>query len=107
MCTEQQHHEILALLAEITTLCTHRPPIDKTFQISSSQPYIVDYQERKHIYIWLPSVSLTLSFDDYGTGMVQAQVWTNIAMPPGVRIFAPNNATTTPIMVRCTDEMVP
>jgi hypothetical protein len=84
-----------------------RKPVFKEYQISSSNPYIVDYQERKHIFLWLPSTSLTLSFEDYGQGTVQAQVWTNIGMPVGTRVLAVGQVANTPIFVCCTDEVIP
>lgn len=107
MCDDAIHHEHLKKLCLIEEILRHRTPIDLTVQISAAQPWFVDYHNRKHIFLWLPTSALSLSFEDYGTGTVQQQVWTNIGMPPGTRIFAPGNATTTPIMIRCTDEVIP
>jgi hypothetical protein len=113
MCDEllarARHHEQLDTLKQIERLLmstAYHPPIDDVFQISSTKPYVLDYQERKHVFLWLPSTSLTLSFEDYGTGIVSAQVWVNIGMPVGIRIFAPlvTLGATTPIYIRCTNE---
>jgi len=82
------------------------PPLDQTYQISSFNSYVVDYRERKHIYIWLP-VTQTLSIEEYGSGSVPGQQWVNIGIRPGVRITAPNvTSGTVTMIVRCTDEQV-
>lgn len=106
-----RHHEQLDTLKQIERLLlsqAYQPPIDDVFQISSSKPYVLDYQERRHVFLWLPATSLTLSFEDYGTGIVSAQLWVNIGMPTSTRIFAPLLTTgTTPIFIRCTNEVIP
>ncbi len=61
-------------------LIAGRPPIFSVEQLSSTRPYIIDYKERKHVYIWLPSSSLALSF----------------AITSG----------TTPMYIKCTDEVI-
>ena len=82
------------------------PPLDQTFQISAIAPYRVDYRERAHIFIWLPT-SLTLSIEDYGTGIVPAQQWINIAIKAGTFVFAPLvTSGTATFIVRCTDEVI-
>lgn len=106
-----RHHQQWDTLKQIGRLLlstAKHPPIDDVFQISSSKPYVLDYQERRHVFLWLPSSSLQLSFEDYGTGTVSAQLWVNLGMPSGIRIFAPLvTTTTTPIYIRCTDEVIP
>ena len=82
-------------------------PEDQMYMISATKAYVLDYKERKHLYMWLPTSSLTLSFEDYGSGVVQAQVWVNIGFPQGLQVLAPNNATNVPIFIRCTDEVIP
>jgi hypothetical protein len=108
---ERLHQEKMTLLREIQTWFRKtfeiRPPQDKTVGISASNPYIVDYQGRKHVFIWFPSTATTLSFEDFGTGTVQPQVWTNLGMPEGLRVLAPNNSTPVIMMVRCSDEVIP
>ena len=98
---------ILDALTRIDKLLTPRDPIDTLHMISSSNAYILDYRERKHIYFWLPSTALTLSFGDYGSGLVQAQVWTNIGFPAAVPVLATGQVANTPIFVKCTDEVIP
>lgn len=86
----------------------NRHPIFLTVEISVSKPWIVDYQNRKHLFLWNPATSaITLSFEDYGSGPVASQQWINIGMPPGTRVLAPNNATNTPLLLVCTDEVIP
>ena len=84
-----------------------RTPEDQMYMVSATKAYVLDYKERSHIFLWLPTSSLTLSFEDYGSGVVQAQVWVNIGFPQGLQVLAPNNATNTPIFIRCTDEVMP
>lgn len=98
------------VVRQLKEIIVGRPAIDlPTTFISSTQFWTIDYKERKHVFIWLP-VSATLSFEDWGSGTVQAQVWVNIGIPAGVRVFAPNNVQATnplQINVRCTDEVIP
>ncbi len=107
-----RHHETLDTLKQIERLLlslARQEPIDRMVAISSTQPYVINYQERKHVYLWLPSSSLQLSFEDYGTGTVSAQIWVNLGMPQGIRVYAPTitaPGVTTPIYVRCTDEVI-
>lgn len=106
MCTEHEH-KLEQRLADIEKKLETRTPQDATAPISATLAWPLDYKERKHVYIWL-NASATLSFGDYGSGNVQAQVWTNIGMRPGTPVLAPN-AGATPIIlqIRCTDEIIP
>ena len=98
-CPEKCMHH---LLEEVR----RRSHIDQTYQISSSQAYIVDYKQRKHIYIWSPT-AISLTIEDYGTGSIPAQQWINIGIRDGCFVTAPAvTSGTTPLMVRCTDEVV-
>lgn len=84
------------------------PAIDQTVQISATQPWVVDYHERQHVFMWLPGNALTLSFEDYGSGVVNPQNWVNLGVPTGIRVFAPQiTSGTTPIMLRFTDSIIP
>src|SRR5690242_14063588 len=69
-----------------------REPIDQSVFISAQRPWIVDYRNRKHCFLWLPSTALTLSFEDYGSGVVQPQTWVNLGIQPGIRVFAVGQA---------------
>jgi hypothetical protein len=105
MCTEGEHktHKLLDTIRE---LIDGRPPLDDHVVISSVKPWNVDYKERKHVFIWLPTTQ-TLSFEEYGTGTVQAQVWINLGMPHGIKVLAPSATGTVDMMIRCTDEEIP
>lgn len=96
--------DALKLIAD--NINENREPIDNTLVASNTQPWIVDYRNRKHIFLWFPTAQ-TLSFDDYCTGPVQAQVWMNIGMPQGTRMFITNATGPTEFMVRWTDEVIP
>ncbi len=102
MCTDQQHKEKIDLLQDIAG----RPPIDDHVTISAVKPWYVDYRERKHVFIWLP-VTQTLSFEEFGSGTVQAQIWINLGMPKGIKMLAPNSSTLIDVMIRCCDEELP
>jgi hypothetical protein len=83
-----------------------RSHIDQTFQIGANTPFVVDYRQRKHIFIWSPT-SISISVEDYGTGTIPAQQWINIGIKEGTQILAPAFTTsTTPLMVRWTDEVI-
>jgi hypothetical protein len=82
-----------------------REPIDKLVQINDTTPYIIDYRERKHIYLWSPNV-LTLSFEDFGTGSISPRVWNNLGMPSGIRVLTVGQTVLVPIFIRCTDESI-
>lgn len=105
MCTEGEH-KTHKLLEDLKTIIEGRPPIDEHVSISSVKPWNVDYKERKHIFIWLPTTQ-TLSFEEFGSGPVQAQVWVNLGMPAGTRVLAPNSSSLIDMMIRCTDEELP
>ena len=94
------------LLQQIIRNTQQKPPLDQTYQISAFAAYRVDYRERKHIYLWLPTAQ-TLSIEEYGSGLVAAQQWINIGIRAGSYIFAPNvTSGTITMIVRCTDEQV-
>src|SRR6266487_127528 len=108
LTTDEQILKQLDILNDyLHQIVVGRPPIFSVVQLSSTMPYVIDYQERRHVYIWLPSSSLALSFEDYGSGTVQAQVWTNLGLPEGIRVFATTQTSgTTPMYVKCTDEVI-
>src|SRR6266568_5706184 len=55
---EQILEQLELLHTNLHTLIEGRPPIFSVEQLSSTKPYIIDYKERKHLYIWLPSPHL-------------------------------------------------
>lgn len=72
----------------------------------SAIPYVVNYRNRRHIFIYNPGTTLTLT-DTAGEWKqtLNAQTWTNVSIPNGTRL----TATTGPavIKVKCTDEVIP
>lgn len=84
-----------------------REPIDKLLFVSTSQPFLVDYKNRKHLYIFSPS-GLTLSCQDIGTVTVNANVFMLFDLPAGTRCYvvAPTG-NPVQLFVRCTDELLP
>lgn len=96
------------LTAKITKIMLQeREPIDQTVYISSSQPWIVDRRGRKHAFLWIPGTALTLSFEDYGSGVVNAQQWINLGFPVGIRMFAVGQSSPVQVLLRFTDEEIP
>ena len=109
MCDEKISLDQLDTLKQIERLLLSMatlPPIDVTVQLSANQPWVIDYHERTHIFVWFPSTQ-TVSFEDFGSGTMQGQVWTNLGLPQGVRMFATGTTSTVPMMVRCTNEVIP
>lgn len=102
MCTDAQHNEKIDLLKQ---LVYGNPPIDGTYQISSTRPYSLDYKERKYIYLWSTN-DLTLSLEELGNLPISAGSWVNLSLSAGMRIFAVNQSTLVPIFIRCTDEEI-
>lgn len=107
MCTEEQHQEKMTALARIEKMLKPRPPIDYTVMIADHQGYIFDYRNRKHVFIWLPSTSLTLVFGQFGTCVVATQVWVNLGIQEGLEVVTSGQSTPTVMYVRCTDEVIP
>ncbi len=101
MCSEE--HE--KLLKAINKNTDKRVPLDAIYQISSTQPLIVEYKERRHLFIWSAN-ALTLTLEDIGTLSVSANTWTNIGYTEGMRLTPASN-TIVAVFVRATDESVP
>jgi len=82
-----------------------RPNLEDVHNISSSQPYVVNYRDRYHILLWSAN-GLTLTLEDLGTMTVNANTWTNISFKTGMKIYAQGQATIVPVFIRCTDSTV-
>jgi hypothetical protein len=81
-----------------------RKPFDEMVGISAVTPIVLDYRERKHIFIYSAN-ALTLSLEDMGSLALSANTWTDISFRPGLYIFAPGQGTTTAyVAVKQTDE---
>ncbi len=109
MCTEGQHEAVLHALYAIehaVSTTEKRQPIDVTAMISTTQPLVIDYKERRHLFIWSAN-ALTFSLEDLGTLTVGANAWVNIGYQEGMRLVPATTANTVPVFVRATDESVP
>lgn len=84
-----------------------RPNLDQTYNISASQPYVVNYRDRYHILIWTAnSGGLTLTLEDLGQMTVSQYTWTNISFKTGMKIYAQGQTNPVPVLIRCTDSTV-
>ncbi len=93
------------LLRQIAESVERREDIDVSILISSSQPYILDYKKRKHIFCFSAN-ALTLTLEDIGTIAIPAGEWTEISFVAGMKITASAQATPVLLLVRCTDQII-
>ncbi len=109
MCTDEQHAQKMALLQRIDlhleTLIRGRKPQGRTHMISDTQGFFLDYQDRRHLYLY-SETALTLNLQNYGTLPVPAKAWTNIDYPEGLQVFTSGTPTPVPISLRATDEVI-
>lgn len=113
--TELEHQTTAERLAALELLTANllkvqlqaREPIDTTIFLSNTKPYLVDYRNRKHIYLLSPQ-GFVVSVQDLGQVTVPGNTFTLFDLPPGLRcyIVAPTGPAL-PIFVRCTDELLP
>lgn len=111
MCKEEHQLEQLNLLHNIASLLKHREehaadPISGTVLLSASRPWLVDYRERKHIYLW-SATGESLTIEDYGNFVVPAENWILFDMPNSMRITAPEESDPITLFVKWTDELLP
>jgi len=105
MCTDDQHKQKMQqALSDIHQLLIRRTPLDSLIMISASQPYVLNYSSRKHVFIWSPN-TLTLTLEDLGNLSLTNATWTNVSLTAGMKIYALGETTPIPILVRCTDEI--
>ena len=97
-----QVSEIRQALIDLHNSIKGRPYEDQTVQISATMPYVIDYKNRYFVTIFTPN-NLTLSLEDWGSISIPAGSWADISFPAGTRVFATNQTSTVPILVRCTD----
>lgn len=109
MCTSEQHEEKMHALLQIEKhlhAAEQREVIYIPAFVSASQPFIMDYHERKHAFLWLPGISYTFNCEDFGTIIVPASAWTNLGLQPGVRMLIPAQPSTVQIIWKFTDSTV-
>lgn len=106
MCDEKTTQAQLKSLEAIEECLKNfiRKPIDTMIELSATKPYVIDYRDRKYIFLYSTN-ALTLTLEDVGTLSISANVWTNLCFPDGLRVFASNESTTVPVLIRCTDEI--
>ena len=80
-----------------------RDPIDFPIQLSTTMPWMIDYHNRKHLFIYCP-VQLVLSLEDYGTSTLFANTWHTLDFPAGMRVFATNQTNPIYAFIKATDE---
>lgn len=108
-CHEKKHEfwEVVCLVREQFVRTNDPQWDDNVPQDVSKQPYIVNYKNRRHIFIYNPS-STALTLTD-GTGewktSLPAYTWSNVSYQNGVQLTA--SASPATIKVKCTDEIVP
>ncbi len=106
MCDSDQHAQYMAALARIeqqnNLLISGRPAIDQFYSISSTQGMMLDYKNRKHIYIF-SSVPITLNLGILGNFTVNASTWTNIDFQQNSEITS-TSSTIISVLVRATDD---
>lgn len=97
-----QISEIRQALVDLANAVKGRPYEDETVMIGATRPLVLDYKGRYFITIFTPN-ALTLSLEDWGNINVPAGSWADLSFPTGIRVFATNQATPVPVLLRCTD----
>ncbi len=107
MCSDEQHRQTLDALARIERATRKRIPDDLSILICDTQPWKLDYRGYRHVFMWLPTIALTMDFGEYGTGPVGMQQWFNLGMRAGYDIKTVGQTAPTKIILRFTDEVTP
>lgn len=98
---------VLALLRSLEKsndlAVTGRSPFRKTVMISATTPVVLDYRDRKFVFIYSAN-SLTLTLEDLGTIALAANAWVNISFQPGMFIYAQSQVANVPVFICCTDD---
>ncbi len=110
MSEQEFQQEVLRLLVKLNKsndeTVSGREQFDQTVMISATNPWQVDYRNRKHIYLW-SGTGLTLSVEDIGAQTITANIWNDISHPHGTYLYAQGQATNVPVRIRQTDETLP
>lgn len=93
------------ILCTIRDLLTSRPDTEQTYQLSSTQPYIIDRKDRKYLYLYTRN-QLILSIEDLGINSTSTTGWVDITFQQGMRLFATNQVNPVPVLVRATDNAI-
>ncbi len=89
----------------VKDLLKSRTLVDQNVQMSDSIGYLVNYQERKFVFL-SSTTAFTLALSNGATYPVEANVWFNASFPRGTILTADGQSDAAPLMVliRCTDE---
>jgi hypothetical protein len=109
VCSDEQHRQNIAALKRIETLLETlikgRPAIDRNENISNTQGFVLDYKDRKRLYIF-SSIAIVLDLKALGTYAVAANTWTPINFEEGFKLFTVGTTNLVAVVVRATDDMV-
>ncbi len=101
-----RHNETIQQLKQIERLletAALRPDEDQEVFISSVNPYLVNFQERRRLYI-TANISAIITVEDIATVFVPANTWTDIGYQQGHRVFYPDGGITgARFLVRASD----
>jgi hypothetical protein len=104
---KQDVTEVLNLTRE-QYLRTNEPQWDDNVPSDvSTQPYVVNYKNRRHIFIYNPSATAITLQDGTGEWVIKlpANDWANVSIPNSTQLKASTGPAV--IKVKCTDEVVP
>lgn len=106
MCTTDQHNEKLATFHEIIELLKPKPPILATLAISDTQSIMLDYKDRRYLYLWSAN-ALTLSLGDMGTFSIAANNWTDLTgIRPNLRAVTSGQANAVVVSLLATNDLI-
>jgi hypothetical protein len=106
MHSEEYQKESLDLLQQLVDKLSKRPPLNAMYMISATTPYVLDYKERKHVFLYSAN-TLTLTLEDLGDITVPQNTWLNMGFETGLRVFASGQSANVPIFIKATDEGTP
>ena len=81
----------------------NRKPFFATLAISATIPLVLDYRDRKHIFMY-SATALTLTLEDIGSLAVNANTWADISFRPGLNIFAQSQVASVFVLIMQTDD---
>lgn len=98
MIAETEHEQAeLELLRKINRKLEPRTPIFNSVPVSDALSVMVDYQNRRFIYI-RSAVDLTLSAGSYGTWHLPAALWYQLEFRPGTQFVTSGQGNTSVIL---------
>ncbi len=107
MSEQQEQQAILErldkVLASLKARIEGRSPFQKVVMVSATTPIVLDYRDRKFVYLYSAN-ALTLSLEDLGTIAIPANTWINISFSPGLFIYAQGQVANVPVFLKQTDD---